>query len=336
MLDERKAAILRAVVQEYIETAQPVGSGAVAKATALTVSPATVRNDMANLEADGYLHQPHTSAGRVPTDLGYRYFVDSVGEAALGRPDNRQVMQFFTDMRGEIEDLMRETAGLLSRLTDYAAVVVDHSSDAASVRSFQLVSLTPDVALAVVVLSNGVVDKHTVELSGFTAESDLTEADLTQVAATVSASLINNPLHQPGDLRSTNTRRLDELAALVLERTSGVEVDADRVYVDGTSRFINAFDAVDPVSQVLTILEQQLVVVSLITDVLDRGLTVAIGSETGLEPLESCSVVVSPYEIDGEEAGSIAVLGPTRMNYPQAMAAVAVVSRELGERLSDG
>ncbi len=331
MLDERKAAILRAVVQEYIETAQPVGSSAVAKATALSVSPATVRNDMANLESEGYLHQPHTSAGRVPTDLGYRYFVDSVGAAALGRPDSRQIVQFFTDMRGEIEDLMRETAGLLSRLTDYAAVVVDHSSDAASVRSFQLVSLTPEVALAVVVLSNGVVDKHTIELT-----KPMTPAELDRVGAAVADSLIDNPLNEPGELVSSKDQELDKLAALVLERTSGVEVDADRVYVDGTSRFISAFDAVDPVSQVLTILEQQLVVVSLMTDVLDRGLSVAIGSETGLEPLEACSVVVSPYQIDGEEAGSIAVLGPTRMNYPQAMAAVAVVSRQLGQRLSDG
>ncbi len=331
MLDERKAAILRAVVQEYIETAQPVGSGAVAKATSLSVSSATVRNDMANLESEGFLHQPHTSAGRVPTDLGYRYFVDSVGATALGRPDNRQVVQFFTDMRGEIEDLMRETAGLLSRLTDYAAVVVDHSSDAASVRSFQLVSLTPDVALAVVVLSNGVVDKHTIELPRAFAE-----AELDRVGAAVNDSLLSQPLNEPVDLSSTGDRSLDEVAALVLTKTSGVTVDADRVYVDGTSRVISSFDAVESVSEVLTILEQQLVVVSLMTDVLDRGLSVAIGSETGLEPLEACSVVVSPYEIDGEQAGSIAVLGPTRMNYPQAMAAVAVVSRQLGQRLSDG
>ena len=331
MLDERKAAILRAVVEEYIDTAQPVGSGAVAEAASVQVSSATIRSDMATLEAEGYLHQPHTSAGRVPTDKGYRHFVDAVGQASLGRPDNRKVTDFFREMRGEIEDLMRDTAGLLSRLTDYAAVVVDHSADGAAVRSFQLVSLAPEVALAVVVLATGVVEKHTIEW-----DEAVYPDDIDTISAAVSAAFDARPLTQPEGLRSTGSRRLDAMARSVVEVVSGQPVDPDRVYVDGASRVVGSFDAVDTVSQVLTILEQQLVVVSLLGDVLERGQSVAIGAETGLEPLEECSVVVSPYEIDGEAAGSIAVLGPTRMNYPQAMAAVAVVSRQLGRRLSDG
>ncbi len=116
----------------------------------------------------------------------------------------------------------------------------------------------------------------------------------------------------------------------------GVSAHDERVYVDGASRIASGFEAVDSVKRVLTILEQQLVVVDLITDVLNRGLKVAIGTETGDERLEECSVVVSPYEIDGEHAGSIAILGPTRMNYPQAIAAVTVVGRQLGVHLSEG
>ncbi len=331
MLDERKAAILRAVVEEYIETAQPVGSGSVASAAPVAVSSATIRNDMATLEAEGYLIQPHTSAGRVPTDKGYRHFVDAVGQASLGRPDNRKVNDFFRQMRGEIEDLMRDTAGLLSRLTDYAAVIVDHSADGAVVRSFQLVSLTPEVALAVVVLATGVVEKHTIECDG-----TMSAADIESVGAAVASSLVGVPLATPGPLTKTGQGPLDALATSVVHAVTGVTVDPDRVYVDGASRVVGSFEAVDTVTRVLTILEQQLVVVSLMSDVLERGQSVAIGTETGVEPLEDCSVVVSPYEIDGEPAGSIAVLGPTRMNYPQAMAAVAVVSRQLGRRLSEG
>jgi heat-inducible transcriptional repressor len=116
----------------------------------------------------------------------------------------------------------------------------------------------------------------------------------------------------------------------------GQKNDADHVFIGGTSEVAAAFDAVDSVRSVLRILEQQLVVVSLLSDVLDRGLSVAIGTETGMEPLADCSLVVAPYEVDGEPAGSIGVLGPTRMNYPQALAAVAVVSRRLGHRLSEG
>ncbi|MGI9612085.1 MAG: hypothetical protein ACR2QO_04195, partial [Acidimicrobiales bacterium] len=131
-------------------------------------------------------------------------------------------------------------------------------------------------------------------------------------------------------------KSVDRLVDSVLLAMGGDESEAGRVYVDGTGRVASAFEAVESVGQVLTILEQQLVVVSLLADVLDRGLTVAIGSETGVAPLSECSLVVSSYEIDGEHAGSIAVLGPTRMHYQQALSAVAAVSHQLGSRLSEG
>lgn len=330
MLDERKAAILKAVVEEYIETAVPVGSAVVTRNSDIGVSSATVRNELSVLEADGYLVQPHTSAGRIPTEKGYRHFVDSVGPAKLARPEQRQVLDFFTDVRGELEGMMRDTAGLLSNLTEHAAVVIDHSSDAAHVRSFQLVGLAPRMVLAVVVFSNGVVEKHTLEL-----DSDVADATLDAVVAVVRSSIDDHPLADAQDPELTGDPATDALALHVLDAV-GVSAHDERVYVDGTSRIASGFEAVDSVKRVLTILEQQLVVVDLITDVLNRGLKVAIGTETGDERLEECSVVVSPYEIDGEHAGSIAILGPTRMNYPQAIAAVSVVGRQLGVHLSEG
>ena len=331
MLDERKSAILRAVVEEYIETAQPVGSAAVARTAKLNVSSATIRNDMAVLESEGFVQQPHTSAGRVPTEKGYRYFVDSIGSATLGMPEEHKVSEFFRRVHGEIEQLMRETASLLTNLTHYAAVVVDNSEDAAVVRSVHLVSLTPKLLLAVTVLANGVVEKHTLEL----AEA-LEDDDRNRLMGTVAAAVQGRTLTDPRPLEPTGSPTLDRLAEVIRQTVCQLAPDHDRVYVDGASRVAAAFDAVDPVKRVLTILEQQLVVVSLIADVLDRGLNVAIGTETGVEPLRDCSVVVAPYDIGGDRAGSIAVLGPTRMNYQQAMAAVAVVSRQLGHRLSEG
>ncbi len=330
MLDERKAAILKAVVEEYIDTAVPVGSTAVTRKNEIGVSSATVRNELAVLEADGYLAQPHTSAGRIPTEKGYRHFVDTVGQARLARPERRQVLDFFTDVRGEIEGMMRDTAGLLSNLTDHAAVVIDHSSEAARVRSFQLVSLAPRLALAVIVFSNGVVEKHTLELDADTSEDVLDDA-----AATVWESLDDRSLADARGAEPSGSPDVDRIVGSV-RLAVGASASDDRVYVDGTARMAGGFEAVDSVKRVLTILEQQLVVVDLITDVLNRGLKVAIGTETGDERLEECSVVVSPYEIDGEQAGSIAILGPTRMNYPQAIAAVTVVGRQLGVHLSEG
>jgi heat-inducible transcriptional repressor len=330
MLDERKAAILKAVIEEYTETAQPVGSSAVVSAADVQVSAATIRNDMVALENAGFLRQPHTSAGRIPTQKGYRHFVDNLDPAALASAERRQVASFFGQMRGEIEEVMRETAALLANLTDYAAVVVDETDDAASVRSVQLVSLADRTVMQVVVLSNGQIIKNSLDF-----ETDIDELVISAAAASLNAALAGRNLSTGVALEPSGDGDVDALAEQ-FHRELTSSGDAERVYVDGASKVAGAFEAVDSVGQVLTILEQQLVVVSLLADVVERGLSVAIGTETGVEPLSECSLVVSPYEIDGEHAGSIAVLGPTRMNYPQAMSAVAVVSNQLGNRLSEG
>ena len=337
-LDPRKATILRAVVEEYIETAQPVGSGHVAKAPGVNVSSATVRNDMATLEQEGFLQQPHTSAGRVPTDKGYRFFVDSLAApGVLAAADSQQIRSFFAQAHGELEQMLADTSRLLSNLTQYAAVVVPPPTEAATIRSVQLVSLTPRVALLVVVLSNGVIDKHTLEF-----DADVDDIVLGAAGTRLAQSLVGHTMAGAADVAvepdtATGTGPV-ELAMRVARGALGAD-DAsasDHIYIGGTSRMASAFDAVATVSEVLQILEQQYVVVSLLNDVLDRGLHVAIGTETGMEPLADCSVVVSTYEVEGEPAGTIGVLGPTRMNYPQAMAAVAVVSQRLGRRLSEG
>lgn len=331
MLDERKAAILRTVIEEYIDTAQPVGSSAVVSAADVRVSAATVRNDMAVLETEGYLTQPHTSAGRVPTDKGYRHFVDHLDTAELNGVQRRTVAAFFEGMRGEIENVMRDTAGLLARLTDYAAVIVDDSGESFDVRSLQLVALSDTVVLAVVVLANGQVMKYQVE-----TKAKVTPEQVDDACRVLRAAYEQHSLSEPSVVTSVGRKAVDGLVSLVVDAIEAPGNEQGRVYVEGTSKVVSAFEAVDSVGRVLTILEQQLVVVSLLADVVDRGLTVAIGSETGVEPLEDCSLVVSPYEIEGEHAGSIAVLGPTRMNYAQALSAVAAVSNRLGNRLSEG
>ncbi|MFP4512101.1 MAG: heat-inducible transcriptional repressor HrcA [Acidimicrobiales bacterium] len=331
MLDERKASILRAVVEEYIQTAQPVGSRHVARDPAIAVSPATVRNEMAQLEADGFLVQPHTSAGRVPTDKGYRFFVDTLSEPGrLGAAETQQVRNFFARAHGELEAMLADTSRLLSNITKQAAVVVGPPHEVATVRSVQLVSLSPRLVLLVVVLSNGAIDKHTLELADDTEEDALATA-----SARLSEHLVGGSLANLGPVAPTGDAEADALIDVALRELTHHH-DPDSVFVGGTSLMAGSFDAVDTVRQVLTILEQQIVVVTLLRDVLDRGLSVAIGSETGVETLAECSLVVAPYAVDGEGVGTIGVLGPTRMNYPQALAAVAIVGQRLGHRLSEG
>jgi len=333
MLDDRKAAILRAVVEEYIDTAQPVGSGHLARSAGIDVSPATIRNEMAALEHDGYLDQPHTSAGRVPTEKGYRFFVDSLDAPGMLEPSQRQqVKSFFARAHGELEQMLTETSRLLSNLTDHTAVVVAPGHERATIRSAQLVPLAPRVALVVAVLSNGAVDKRTLELPGEVGEDRVAAA-----SAHLAATLVGTTLATVTTAPTTGDPTTDEVVsgALLALRSSG-EDDADQMYVGGAARMAQSFEAVQTVRRVLELLEHQLVVVSLLHDVLDRGLSVAIGTEMGLEPLAECAVVVAPYDVDGERAGTIGILGPTRMNYPQALAAVATVSQRLGHRLREG
>jgi len=331
-LDPRKAAILNAVVAQYIETAQPVGSAHVAEGPGVAVSSATVRAEMAALEREGYLVQPHTSAGRIPTDKGYRFYVDhlTAEPGVLGPVQRQQVRRFFAHVHGEVEDLLGRTSNLLANLTDYAAVVVGPAHDTAPIRTVQLVGLSASVALAVVVLADGAVEKRTVELAG-----EPSDAVLSAAGAHLAAWLSGRTLAEVCEPPSSGDSAVDAVVrATVRELTELRRADEpDHVFVGGSSHMAAAFDAVETVRSVLSILEQQLVVVELIEQILERGLSVAIGAEHGFEPLASCALVVAPVSIEGEAVGTIGVVGPTRMHYPRALAAVRIVGDELSERL---
>ncbi|NNN01894.1 MAG: heat-inducible transcription repressor HrcA [Acidimicrobiaceae bacterium] len=324
-LDVRKATILQAVVVEHIDTAQPVGSTAVAASADLDVSPATVRSEMVTLEREGYLAQPHTSAGRVPTDKGYRYFVDHLKSGVLGEAQQVQISDFFKSVRGEVEGVLEQTSIMLSQLTNYTSVVVGPSHSHSSILSVQLVNLDSRHHLLVTVFSDGSVTKHSV-----LPTIEASHVEVTEASRQLNALLIGTTL----DSRVQVPSRDDHVAILVRESVSVLHAqkpttDGEQVFIGGSSRVAEAFDGVETVRKVLSILEQELLVVSLVQDILDQGLSVAIGSEHGFEPLSSCAVIVAPVTIDGEPAGAVGLLGPTRMKYREAMAAARVVSEHL-------
>ena len=301
MLDDRKSAVLRAVVQSYIETALPVGSGNVAGAPGVEVSPATVRNDMTFLEHEGYLTQPHTSAGRIPTEKGYRFFVDQLGvPTELDEPKAQQVGQFFAHAHGELEGLFQEASTHLARLTSTTALTVGERGSSETIRSVQLVSLSDRLVVAVAVLSNGMLAKRTVELA-----DDLDDAQLAVATSVLSARLEGCSVD---DVVAGTIPSVAEVAprvapdspavALVGEVIVGLSAswaeDHTELYVDGASNMARSFEEVETLHRVLALLEQQVVVVGLLRELIERGLTVAIGSETGLSPLSECSLVVAP------------------------------------------
>jgi heat-inducible transcriptional repressor len=334
ILNARRAAILEAVVTEYIGTAEPVGSSHVANAPGVQVSSATVRSEMVALEREGYLVQPHTSAGRIPTDKGYRFFVDHLTpRGVLGPVQRRQVTEFFATVHGEMETMLERTTGLLSTMTSYASVVVGPSHERAAIRSVQLVSLAPLHVLLLVVLSDGGVEKRTMELA-----SEPPAEVLAQAGERLSDYLVGRTLAGGCAVPPTGSAPLDELLCDAQAAFESIEesTEVDQVFVGGPARLAESFEAVETVRSVLSILEQQLLVVTLLRDVLDSGMTVAIGTEHGFAPLSSCAVVVAPVSIDGQDLGAVGLLGPTRMDYARALAAAHVVGERLGERIGGG
>ncbi len=333
-LDGRKSAILRAVVQTYIETAQPVGSGHVVDTAGVGVSPATVRNEMTVLEREGYLAQPHTSAGRVPTEKGYRFFVDSLGPGHLGPTQQRQLRAFFSHSHGELERILKNTSRLLADLTATTAVVVGEPVDVATVRSVQLVGLGGRSAIVVAVTSTGSVIKRSVDLP---AECSLSDEDVAEISRLLSERVVGRALGDLDHRAPTGRPGFDAVLDIALSALGRGDDQSDRrFFMEGASNIAGAFEATAQLRQILQLLEEQFTVVTLLRDLIDRGLSVAIGSENGMASLAECAVIVAPFSVAGEPVGTIGLLGPTRMNYAETLATVAAVSDRLSKTLTEG
>src|SRR5262245_46706427 len=268
-LDERKAAILRAIVEEHVATAQPVGSQTVARSRGLDVSSATVRNEMTILEREGYIMAPHTSAGRIPTDLGYRYFVDHfTQQGGLPVSQRRAVSDFFTlftSANQVLDDLLHETSHLLARVSSHTAVVVGpHSSaEPPTVRSVQLVGLQPSLVLALVVLSNGNVEKCVLHLA-----DDADDALVASAGYELDAQLAGSRWSHVPVFKPSGNRRVDTLAREARDAIAarGEHEPVDPLYVGGASRLAaehEAFPTATTAARLLELLEHQVELVSL-------------------------------------------------------------------------
>ena len=339
-LDERKARLLRAVVHEFIKTAEPVGSKALAGRYSLGISPATIRNELAALEEQGFLSHPHTSAGRVPTDRGYRFYVDSLsGVAELARAQRDAVMRYLEGAAG-LEETLQRTSLLLASLTHYTAMVAPPALDRSRVRHIELVSLGPHVVMLVLIVDTGRVEQRLLEVRGEVRVEDLEDlrrrlneklaGERLDRAELVLSAMVESV---PAEGRWLFTVVSDVLGQMVSDRTT------ERVWLGGQAHIVGpgAFDEIETVRQVYELLEQQVLVMRLLQVTFTTGqdqISVVIGSENQMEGMQACSLVTSTYPA-GDTIGTIGVLGPTRMDYLRAMAAVQAVAGYLGNLLDD-
>ena len=336
-LEDRRAAVLRAIVEEYVSSAQPVASQRIVARRSIAVSSATVRNDMHALERDGFIAQPHTSAGRIPTDLGSRYYVDHLARTTrLGGAQQRAVRDFFDATHQAMEEVLAQTSQLLARITQHAAVVVPPQSEAATIRGIQVVEVGAGALLAVVVTSSGAVvriqfpalERGAADPADLITASNLLTAHASGKTLGTSMAPIPATDGAVGVIISAVLAALAEVSA---------EDSARELFVGGASRIAgeDGFNQPSTVAGLLELLEHQYLVVSLARELINDGVSVRIGKENDEVALQDCSLVLAPYRIDGRGVGTVAILGPTRMDYPGAIAAVDSVSRHLVDHLSN-
>jgi heat-inducible transcriptional repressor len=336
--EDRRFDVLRAIVADFVSTKEPIGSKTLVERHNLGVSSATVRNDMAVLEAEGYITQPHTSSGRIPTEKGYREFVDRLDDVKPMSAAERRAIQSFLESGVDLDDVLRRAVRLLAQLTRQVALVQYPTLSSSTVRHIEVVALTPARLLLVVITDSGRVDQRIVELGDVIDENQLMElrdmlgqaldGKRLSVASAAVADLASEvgPMGTLGDA-------VGRSATVLLE--SLVEHAEDRLLLGGTANLTrNTADFGGSLRSILEALEEQVVVLRLLQAQQQAGkVTVRIGHETEVEEMAGTSMVSTTYGADGNVYGGMGVLGPTRMDYPGTIASVAAVALYIGEVL---
>ncbi len=334
MLDDRKLSVLRAIVEDFVRTHEPVGSKALVERHSLGVSPATIRNDMAALEEEGFIAQPHTSAGRIPTDKGYRLFVDRLSQVKPLSPAERRAIEKFLSGAVDLDDVMRRSVRLLAQITRQVALVQYPSLTSSALRHVEVVPLSEHRLLLVLIADSGRIEQRIVEVP-----TALSEDDLARLRTLVNESVDGEPLASLSERVTDLPERFDEAArpavsivlAALLETV--VERHEERVVMGGTAnlaRYVDGFDSLEPV---LEALEEQMVLMRLLGAAGADSVSVTIGHENLVAGMSSTSVISAGYGPNQGTVARIGVVGPTHMDYPSTMASVRAVARYLGQLL---
>jgi heat-inducible transcriptional repressor len=340
MQDDRRLAVLRAIVEDYVATQEPVGSKALVERHALGVSPATVRNDMAALEEEGFITQPHTSAGRIPTDKGYRLFVDRLSSVKPLSAAEKRAIATLLEGAVDLDDVVQRSVRLLAQLTRQVAVVQYPVLSRSTVRHVEVVPLTGTRLLLVLILSTGRVEQRVVELPDALEEEDVADLRTRLNRATIGERLADASdklVQLPDEYEQGKRAPIAALVASLVEAMSDHRSD-ERVAVGGTAnlaRFGDGFDT--SIRPMLEALEEHVVLLKLLGEATSSStVTVRIGHEGPYQELASTSVVATGYGPGDEALATLGVVGPTRMDYPGSMASVRAVARYVSRILDEG
>jgi len=337
MLTDRQRMILHAIVDDYIRSAEPVGSRSISKRGDVGFSPATIRNEMADLEELGFLEQPHTSAGRVPSTKGYRYYVDHLIQLKeMQEEDLGFVRSFVTEKMSQMEQVIQQAATVLSSLTNYTSILLGPELFNTSLKHFGLVPLNPTSAVAIIVTNTGHVENRTI-----TIPPDLNMDDMQKIVNILNTKLVGVPLVRLkaklySEVGQELERHVDHYEGLLNVLDSALQNDDEqRVFMSGTTNMLTQpeFKDVDKVKTILDLLEETPTIMKMFSS-LPSGIQVRIGTENDHKAISDCSLITATYSIDGESIGTIGILGPTRMEYGKVISMLDLISKDMGVLLS--
>jgi heat-inducible transcriptional repressor len=338
-VEDRKLEVLRAIVEDFVSTREPVGSKTLVERHNLRVSSATVRNDMAALEEEGYIAQPHTSAGRIPTDKGYRLFVDRIGSVKPLTQAEKRAIQSFLEGAVDLDDVLHRTVRLLAQLTRQVAVVQYPSLSRSVVRHLEVVHLAASRLMLVLITDTGRVEQRVVELPEPISDDDVVDLRQALNAALRGRHLTETPEIVAGlpDMAAPTLRPVMTTLVSVLLETLVDRPGETRVVLGGTVNLTRSAVDFPSVLPVLEALEEQVVLLRLLEEADSPArVHVSIGVENEFEGLHAASVVASGYGTGELALGGLGVLGPTRMDYRGTMSAVHAVARYVGRLLAQG
>lgn len=339
MLSERQRLILNAIVDNYIQSAEPVGSRTISKREEINLSSATVRNEMADLEDLGYLEQPHTSAGRVPSTKGYRYYVDNLMEPqSLSEQDVLNLKQLFAERIQHTEKVIEETAIILSQMTNYTSIVLGPEIFDQKLKHLQIVRLNQSQAIVIIVTNTGRVENKLIELPDY-----ISFQEVEKLVNLLNAKLQDTPLWQlrhrlyeeiASEMQRNIQQHQEWLA--VMEKTFSEE-PKERVYLRGATKIMNQpeFRDVEKVKGIFDLLEKTDQILHLFGST-ENGMMIRIGQENEVEAMKQCTIISTTYTLDGKPVGTVGILGPTRMDYKKVISVLNFLAEGLSRALTEG
>ena len=337
MMDERKRQVLQAIIDDYISTAEPIGSRTIARKYGLGVSPATIRNEMSDLEALGYLEHPHTSAGRVPSAKGYRFYVDCLmGPTNLSDNDTALISQWFEQKVRRIDEVFGETVKMIGRITKNVSLLVTPQAQACRFKYIQFLPFDETRIVVLVVTDAGVMENRLMEVPEGTSPEELQRvANVLNhrldglMLGDIQASLLEN-------IKSEVLPRPELLeSALALLKNAARAGTQEKVYMSGATQLLNQpeFRDVQKMRNLLSMLEEEKLLYDILHTQDGNGVIVTIGQENKFSGIQDCSVIQASFRLDGQLVGTLAVLGPTRMEYARTMAVIEFMQKHMTQVL---